>query len=69
MKVFKIYVPKKELDEYLDPMCVLCGRRRSAINKHVDLKGMKVLGGISVIKINDKPQPICDECLYQKKRN
>jgi len=66
MKVFRLHILGEELGKYLDPACIFCKRKRSEINKHTNLNGLKVLGGITVIMIHDKLQPVCDDCLYQK---
>jgi len=62
IRVFKFHIPTNELGKYFDPTCVLCGRKRSEINKLVDFQGVKCLGGMTVIKIDDKTQSICDDC-------
>jgi hypothetical protein len=65
--IFKFHVPKKELGKYFDPVCALCGRKRSEINKLVNFQGIKCVEGMTIIKIDGKTQPICDECIILEK--
>jgi len=65
--IFKFHIPANELGKYFDPICVLCKRKRSAINKFANLKGIKVLAGMCVFVIGGKARPICDSCLSRKK--
>lgn len=66
MKVFKFHIPKGKLSIYLDSACIKCGRKRRELNKFVSFQGVELLGGMNVIDVDGKLQPVCDDCLHQK---